>query len=359
MKAAVCYEFDKPLVIEDLDIDPPQKGEVKVHVATTAICHSDIHLMKGEFQVKLPFVPGHESAGYVEDVGEGVTSVKSGDPVVVSLLASCGDCLFCNTGRPHICEAKPIALESRLHGKQGQSIGQGARVGGFAEYVVVNESQTVAVPKDLPIDKAALLACGVITGFGAVVNRARVEPLSSVVVIGTGGVGLNSVQGAAFSGAYPVIAVDVLENKLKSALNFGATHTVNASDKNAIDTVKKLTGGRGSDYVFVTVGSTVAIEQGLAMSGPRGMTVIVGIPPTTEKMSLSSFSFVGGERVLTGSFMGTTRLNVDVPRLVELYQAGRLKLDELITAQYPLDQINEAVKAVERGEALRNLIVFR
>ncbi|MFC1953171.1 Zn-dependent alcohol dehydrogenase [Chloroflexota bacterium] len=358
MKAAICYEFGKPLVIEDIDIDPPQGREVKVRIAATAICHSDIHVMKGEIQGRLPFVPGHESAGYVEEIGERVTSVKPGDPVVVSLLASCGDCLFCNTGRPHICEAKPAITESRLHNKKGQPIVQGLRVGGFAEYVVVDQSQTVIVPDDLPIDRAALLACGVITGFGAVVNRAKVQPMSSVVVIGTGGVGLNSVQGAAFSGAYPIIAVDVLENKLKSALEFGATHTVNANDTNFIDAVKKLTNGRGPDYVFVTVGSASAIEQGLAMSGPHGMTVIVGIPPATEKMSLSSFAFIGGERVLTGSFMGTTRLSIDVPKLVELYQTGHLKLDELITDRYPLEQINEAVKAVEKGEALRNIIVF-
>jgi len=202
----------------------------------------------------------------------------------------------------------------------------------------------------------ALLACGVITGFGAVVNRARVEPLSSVAVIGIGGVGLNSVQGAAFSGAYPIIAVDILDNKLEAARAFGATHTVRADAKDAVKQVKKLTSGRGADNVFITVGSTSAIQQGYEMSGPRGLVVVVGLAPRNEKLTVPVF--FGGERMLTSSTMGTTRLSTDVPKLVALYQAGRLKLDELITKRYPLEQINQAIAAVEKGEALRNVIMF-
>lgn len=357
MKAAVCYEFCKPLVVEEVNIDSPKKGEVKVRIAATAVCHSDIHTIKGELDRDLPMVPGHESSGYVEEVGENVTSVKPGDAVVISLLVSCGHCLHCVSGRPHMCEANwPLSTESRLHNKQGQALSLMVRVGSFAEYVIVDESQVVRLPGDMPIEQAALLACGVITGFGAVVNRARVEPLSSVVVIGTGGVGLNAIQGAAYSGAYPIIAVDMLDSKLEAALAFGATHTVKASDEDAIKQVQQLTSGRGADYVFVTVGITAAIEQGFFMSGPRGMTVIVGL--AMEKLSLPPLEFIRTERMLTGSFMGTLRLSVDVPKLVTLYQAGRLKLDELITNRYPLEQINEAIESVERGEALRNLIVF-
>jgi S-(hydroxymethyl)glutathione dehydrogenase/alcohol dehydrogenase len=210
----------------------------------------------------------------------------------------------------------------------------------------------------MPLDRAALLACGVITGFGAVVNRAQVEPRSSVVVIGTGGVGLNSVQGAAISGAYPIIAVDMLDSKLAAARSFGATHTVNAGSKDAIEAVKQLTSGRGAEYVFVTVGSTAAIRQGFSMSAPRGTTVIVGLPPVKENLTFSPLEFIKDERTLTGSYMGTTRLSVEIPQLVALYQAGRLKLDELITGRYPLEQINEAIESVERGEALRNVIMF-
>jgi len=357
MKAAVCYEFGKPLVVEEIDIDPPKKGEVKVRIAATAICHSDIHFIRGDVGGSLPFVPGHESAGYIEEVGENVTSVKPGDAVVVSLIASCGHCLQCVSGRPTLCEARwPLSTESRLHNKQGQSLRHMTRTASFAEYAIVDECQTVKIPDDMPVDRAALLACGVITGFGAVVNRAQVEALSSVVVVGIGGVGLNSVQGAAFSGAYPIIAVDMLDNKLEAARVFGATHTVRADDEDAVKTVQQLTSGRGADYVFVTVGSAAAVQQGFSMSGPRSMTVVVGIPPRGETITIPPF--LPGERMLTSCFMGDTRLHVDVPKLVALYQAGRLKLDELITARYPLEQINEAIEAVERGEALRNVIVF-
>src|SRR3990172_2867041 len=357
MKAAVLYEFGKPLVVEEVDIDSPHKSEVKVRIGATAICHSDIHSIKGELGGGVPMVPGHESAGYVEELGEGVTALKPGDEVVVSLLKSCGHCLYCRTGRSFLCEADwPHNRERRLHNKKGEGLRAMTGVGGFAEYVIVDQSQCVVVPKGLPIDRAALLACGVITGFGAVVNRAQVKPMESVVVIGIGGVGLNSVQGAALSGANPIIAVDMLDSKLEAAKSFGATHTVKASDKDAVKQVQQLTAGRGADYVMVTVGSTTAIQQGYQMAGPRGLIVVVGLAPRGETLTLPTF--FGGERMVTSSSMGTTRLAIDVPKLVALYQAGRLKLDELITARYPLDQINQAIAAVERGEALRNVIMF-
>jgi NDMA-dependent alcohol dehydrogenase len=359
LKAAVCYEFGKPLVVEEVNIDPPRQGEVKVKMAATAICHSDIHLVRGEIPGKLPFIAGHESAGYVEEVGKGVTSVKPGDPVVVSLLASCGKCRYCLTGRSNLCNASwPLDRETRFHIKKGQDLIQAFKTGSFAEYTVVDKSQVVKIPADMPLDRAALLACGVITGFGAVVNRARVEVMSSCVIIGIGGVGLNAVQGAAISGAYPIIAVDISDKKLKAARDFGATHTVNSAKEDAIKAVKGLTGGDGADYVFVTVGSAEAVRQGFAMSGPRGMTVIVGIPRFTDTVSFPPFMFIKDERVLTGSFMGTTQLQTEIPRLIELYKAGILKLDELITGRYPLEQINEAIESVEKGEALRNVIVF-
>ena len=360
MKAAVVYEFGKPLVIEDIVIDPPKKGEVKVRLATTAVCHSDIHFLRGELMGAGPAVAGHESSGYIEEVGEGVTSVKPGDPVVMTLIASCGHCLYCSTGLPHICETEmPLSKESRLHTKQGKKVGNMARVGSFAEYAVVDQSQVVKIPREMPMDQAALLGCAVITGFGSVVNRARVKPLGSVVVIGSGGVGLNSIQGAAFSGAYPIIAVDVLDNKLKAALSFGATHTVNAKQGDPIEAVKKLTSGRGVDYAFVTVGNCSAITQGFSMLGRRGMAVIVGLPSPKDRISFSPFDFIGSERMLTGSNMGSTNIRVDIPQLVTLYQAGKLKLDELITGRYPLEKINEAIESVERGEALRNVIMFK
>jgi S-(hydroxymethyl)glutathione dehydrogenase/alcohol dehydrogenase len=359
LKAAVCYESGKPLVVEEVDIDPPKAGEVKVKLAATAVCHSDIHLFKGEIPWELPAVGGHESAGYIEEVGKGVTGVKKGDPVVCTLMASCGKCRYCLTGLSHLCNADwPLNTETRMHNKKGQPLSQAYRIGSFAEYTVVHQSQVVKVPADMPLDRAALLACGVITGFGAVVNRAKPEVMSSCVIIGIGGVGLNAVQGAAISGAYPVIAVDISDSKLKAARDFGATHTVNSSKVDAQKAIMELTGGFGADYVFVTVGNAKAVQQGFAMSGPRGMTVIVGIPKFTDMVSFPPFAFIGGERVLTGSFMGTTQLQTEIPKLVELYKAGVLKLDELITARYPLDEINKAIELVEKGKALRNVITF-
>lgn len=360
MKAAICYEFGKPLVVEDVELAPPGKGEVKVRLAATAICHSDIHDIKGELPGALPFVGGHESSGYVDEVGLDVKYVKTGDPVIVSVVTSgCGACFYCITGFPHLCEAgfsrKP---EVRLRNKQEKPLAQKGGVAGFAQYVLVNESQVVKIPREMPLDRAALLACGVIAGFGAVVNRAQVKPFRSVVVMGTGGVGINAIQGAAYSGAYPIIAVDVLDSKMKTAIDFGATHTVNAKRSDAVEAVKQLTSGRGADYVFVTVGSVPAIRQGFSMSGPRGTTVIIGLPPVKDMLSFSPMELIRSERTLTGGFMGSTNLKVDIPRFITLYQAGRLKLDEIITGRYPLAGINEAIESTEKGEALRNVIMF-
>ena len=210
----------------------------------------------------------------------------------------------------------------------------------------------------MPMDRASLLACGVITGFGAVVHRAKVGVGSSCVIIGTGGVGLNSVQGAAISGAYPVIAVDLSDSKLEAAKTFGATHTVNSGKVDAVETVKEMTEGRGADYVFVTVGNAEAARQGFSMTGPCGMTVMVGLPHFKDTISVSPMEFILSERIMTGSFMGTTSLKWHVPKMVDMYRAGILKLDELITGRYPLEQINDAIDSVLRGEALRNVIMF-
>lgn len=361
MKAAVCYEFGKPLVVEDVDIETPRKGEVKVRIAAVAICHSDIHLLKGEWGGGTPVIAGHEAAGIIDQVGESVSTIKPGDRVVVSLLRSCGKCFYCTTGYPFICEADyDIEKESRLRNKKGDPIAHGIRTAAFAEYVVVDQSQVIPVPISMPLDRAALLACGVITGLGAVVNTAKVKPGSSVVVIGTGGVGLNAIQGAAISGAYPIIAIDILDEKLVAARNFGATHTINAKNETELFTsIKQLTNGRGADYVFVTVGSPIAAKQSFYMIRPGGTTVIVGIPGLSATVELPIAEFIlAGPKTITASFMGSTNLGVDVPNLVSLYQRGKLKLDELITKRYSLEQINEAIEMVEKGKALRNVIMF-
>ncbi len=359
MKAAVCHEFGQPLRVEDVNIAAPGPGEVKVKVACTAICHSDIHDMKGELPGPVPFVPGHETAGYVAELGPGVTGFKIGDHVVVSLLASCGTCYYCVTGAPHLCPSKFAPPDhARLTLKDGSPLHQRGSIGGFAEEVLVDQSQLVVLPDDMPLDRAALLACGVITGFGAVVNRTRPPAFSSVVVMGAGGVGINALQGAAYVGAYPVIAVDTLEAKLEAARTFGATHTVNARDKDAADKVRELTGGRGADYVYVTVGSIAAIRQGMSFTGSRGTTVLIGLPPADQELCFSPLEIIPTEKHLIGGFMGATNLQVDIPNLVAMYRTGKLKLDELITGRYSLDDVAKAVASTESGEALRNVIMF-
>ena len=359
MKAAVMYEVGMPLVIEEVSLDPPGRGEVKVRIAATAICHSDVHYIRGDWAVRLPVVLGHESAGHVEAVGEGVTMVQPGDAVVISLLRSCGRCEFCLTGVPQHCN-EPWALDSefRIHNAQGEALTQGVRVGGFAEYAVVDQSQLARIPETMSLETASLLACGVITGYGAVVTTAQIEAGSTVVVIGAGGVGLNSVQGAALAGAGRIIAVDLLDNKLTAALEFGATDTVNAREEDPIETIAQLTNGRKADYVFVTVGSAPAIEQSFRMIHPAGTVVLVGMPDETMKVNVPVRQFVRHGYRLIGSFMGSTRLQLDIPRMIEHYERGNLMLDELITARYPLEEINEAIESMERGEALRNVIVF-
>jgi len=359
MKAAVCYEFGEPLVIEDIVLDPPQSNELRVKLSACAICHSDILYMDGAWGGKLPAVYGHEAAGTVVEIGPDVTLAKVGDPVVVTLIRSCGRCFYCDQGEPQLCETTfRLDEEGPLHKKDGQPILQALRTGAFAEEVVVHESQIVPVPSEMPLDSASLIACGVITGYGAVVNTAKVPAGSSVVVLGTGGVGLNSIQGAALSGATPLIAIDLLDDKLKTAKSLGATHTINAAQKNVVEQVRALTGGRGADYVFVAVGSEQAMHQGLTLLRRAGTLVLVGMPASGVKLSIEAADFANDSQNLIGSKMGSTRLRVDVPKLVALYQDGRLKLDELVTKRYPLEQINEAVAAAKRGAAVRNVIVF-
>lgn len=359
MKAAVCYEFGKPLSVKEIKLAEPAEGEVRVKVAGTAICHSDVHDLKGELPGPVPFVGGHETAGHVEALGQGVTSVKVGDPVVVSLLASCGECYYCITGMPHLCPAKFAPPNSpRITTADGQPIAQRGSIGGFAEYVLVDQSQLVVLPGDMPLDRAALLACGVITGFGAVVNRTQVKAFQSVVVMGVGGVGINAIQGAAYVGAYPVIAVDMLDVKLETAKKFGATHAVNAGAADAADKIRQLTSGRGADYVYVTVGSIAAIKQGMSFTGSRGTIVLIGLPPAASELCFSPLEIIPTEKNIIGGFMGATNLQVDIPQLVAMYQSGRLKLDELITGRYRLEDINEAIAETEKGEGLRNVIMF-
>lgn len=359
MKAAVCYEFGQPLVIEELELDPPQEGEVRVKVSACAICHSDIHYADGAWGGHLPAVYGHEAAGVVQEVGPSVSNVQVGDPVVITLIRSCGSCFYCAQGEPTQCEATfGMDENGRLHTQDRQPVLQALRTGAFAEEVVVHHSQVVPIPNELSKESASLLACGVITGLGAVVNTAKVPYGSNVVVIGCGGVGLNSVQGAVLSGAKQIIAIDLVDSKLEAAKSFGATHTINPTKADETGLVKELTEGRGADYVFVTVGSKNAIHQGMDMVRNSGTLVLVGMPSYGVPLGFEAVDVAGNAQIIMGSKMGSTNLQVDIPKLITLYEQGRLKLDELVTKTYPLEEINEAITAVKRGEALRNVIVF-
>lgn len=359
MKAAVCYEFGKPLVIEDLTLEGPEFGEVRVKLAACAICHSDITYAEGAWGGTLPAVYGHEAAGVVTELGPGVKGLNIGDHVIVTLIRYCGSCYYCSQGNLTLCETKfPLDAQGRLKDAHEKQVLQALRTGAFAEEVVVEQSQVVPIPKDVPLDSASLLACGVVTGLGAVVQSARVTAGSSVVVIGAGGVGINSIQGARIAGAHPIIAVDLMDAKLESATVFGATHSVNAAAADARAQIQALTQGRGADYVFVTVGSTKAMEQGLGFLRRGGTIVLVGMPASGDKLVIEAVDFADAAYHMMGTKMGSIRPKVDLPKLVELYREGRLKLDELISKRYPLSQINEAIAEVKRGEVLRNIIVF-
>jgi S-(hydroxymethyl)glutathione dehydrogenase / alcohol dehydrogenase len=363
MKAALCYEINKPLVIEEIVLDKLGQGDVKVRMAACAICHSDIHSLKGEHNAPpLPAIPGHELSGYVEEVGEGVTYLKPGDHVIGSIIPEgCGQCYYCRVGSPDMCQVNHISLygKGRSANKKGQRVGNFAgAVAGFTEYMVIPEINLVKVPDDLPLDRACLLACGVISGWGAVINRAKVLPGQSVCVVGAGGGGLNAIQGAAYSGAYPIVAVDILDSKLETAKKFGATHTVNSKkEKDPVKAVFDITNGRGADYVFQVVAGISILRQCVNMSARNGTTVCIGHGVGEKMVEFTPLDFMGG-RKLTGSAMGAAKLRMDIARLIELYRAGRLKLDELISGHYPFAKINEAIAASEKGTDLRNIMMF-
>jgi S-(hydroxymethyl)glutathione dehydrogenase / alcohol dehydrogenase len=358
-KAAVCRAFGKPLVIEEIELAPPGPGEIRVKISACAICHSDIFYMDGAWGGELPAVYGHEAAGIVEEVGPGVAHLKAGDHAVVTLIRSCGRCLSCAEGAQVFCDAVfPLDQKSPLTAQDGKAIVHGMRTGAFAEHVVVDASQAVAIGKDVPLESASLVACGVLTGAGAVINTAGVMAGNSVVVIGCGGVGLNSVQGARLAGCSVIIAVDLSDAKLDAARQFGATHVVNPQRDDLGGQISAITNGRKADYVFVTVGAKSAIEQAFGLMRRGGATVIVGMPAAGVTTSFDpGWLAADGQRIL-GSKMGSARVQIDVPKLIDLYRQKRLMLDELISGRYQLDEINEAVDSVRRGEALRNVIVF-
>ncbi|HSW57964.1 MAG TPA: alcohol dehydrogenase catalytic domain-containing protein [Dehalococcoidales bacterium] len=362
-KAAITYEYHKPLVIEEVDLDPPGKKEVRLKVAATAICHSDVHCKHAEHGVHpLPAIGGHEICGYVDAVGEEVTYVKKGDKVIASIIpVGCGQCYYCYIGAQGVCRNNTLALfkPGPLVNSRGTRIlNFEGPVAGFTEYTVVPEVNLVKMPDEIAVDKACLIACGVISGYGAVLNRAKVQTNRSCVVVGTGGVGLNAIQGAASIGAYPIIAVDIVDSKLEVAKLFGATYVINSRiEKDPVKKVFELTYGRGADYIIVSVAGIEILRQAWTMGGPLSTTCVIGHGWDERLSDWRPVEFCGG-RTLTGSAMGGVRTRVDIPRLAELYLAGKIKLDELVTNRFPFSQINQAMDSMEAGKVIRNIIMF-
>ena len=354
MKAAVLYERRKPLVIEDLEMVAAGPGEVEIELVASGVCHSDLHHVNRDTPTVLPVVLGHEGAGIVKSVGPNVTRVKPGDHVIIAFGSKCGECFYCVRGMPYLCTPANPA-RPRLS-KGGKTINQFLEVATYAERTVVSEKNVVKVRDDAPLAICSLVACGVTTGIGAVVNTAKVEPGSNVLVIGTGGVGLNVVQGARLAGAARIIAVDVLDNKLEFAREMGATHLINATKENAVDRAKALTGGYGVDYAFEVIGNPKTISQAYESLRKGGVAVVVGVSDENAELTFKPVWMMRQSKTLMGCSYGSSRPQVDFPRIVDLYMEKRIKLDELVTRRFALDEINEAFRAMDAGEVARGIL---
>lgn len=357
VKAAVCHSFGAPLVIEELSLRAPGPGEVEVALEAVAICHSDISYLSGAWGGPLPAVYGHEAVGRVTATGPGVTATRVGERRLVTLIRSCGHCASCVTAAPVHCDGTQV-LPPVLHRADGTEVAKPMNCGAFADHVVVDVTQTAPMGDAIPAEAACLLACGVPTGIGAVVNSAKVRPGETVVVIGAGGVGLNAVQGARIAGAAHIIAMDLEPTKLDDARQFGATDTVLASADAPWDIVKEMTGGRGADHVFVSVGAIAAYDMAPRLLATGGTVYAVGMPHTGDTTSYEPVMIAATGQGIRGSLMGDIVLARDIPWMVTLYEQGRLKLDDLVSRTWTLDEINTAIADTASGQARRNVITF-
>lgn len=364
MGAARPYADSRPLVIETVTLDPPGAGEVLVAVKAAGLCHSDLSVINGDRPRPMPMALGHEAAGVVEAVGAGVDDLSPGDHVVMVFMPSCGHCQPCAGGRPALCEPGAAANGKgellgggiRLHG-EGGDLHHHLGCSAFADRAVVSRRSLVKVPADLPFEHAALFGCAVLTGVGAVVNTASVRAGQSVAVVGLGGVGLASVLGALASGASPVVAVDLSEDKLALARSLGPVLTVNAADADAVEQVRALTGG-GADVVLEMAGSVRALEAAWKMTKRGGATVTAGLPPPEAALAVNVVNLVAEERTLKGSYIGTAIPSRDIPRYIQLFRDGRLPVDRLLTGTVRLEDINAAFDALHAGEAVRTVVTF-
>ncbi len=363
-RAAVLYEVDTPFEVETVDLEGPQTGEVLVKIAATGVCHSDWHLVTGDTQHPLPVVPGHEGAGVVVEVGEGVTGVKLGDHVALNWAPNCGTCFYCLNDRPNLCSTyvEPIWAGTMMDGtprlsNNGQPIYHFSALACFAEYTVVPQECCIPLSKEVPFNIAALIGCAVTTGVGAVVNTARVKPGSSVAVFGAGGVGLSIIMGAKLAGATRIIAIDRVEAKCEIARQFGATEVLMIG-LGTNDTIRNLTEGRGTDYVFEAIGIPAVQEQCLDAARPGGTIVLAGVSPMGSSTNLPGAIITRQEKTVMGSYYGTANTARDFRLYADLYLKGDLDLDRLVSRTYSLGQINEAYAAMLSGETARGVIVF-
>jgi NDMA-dependent alcohol dehydrogenase len=363
-KAVICREWNKPVVVETITVESPKRGEVMVQIKACGVCHSDLSATNGTIPMPPPVVLGHEAAGVIAEVGEGVTDLKVGDTVVISWIPMCGKCRYCVEGRPALCDASAKATltlpdgTSRFKDKDGKVINHFAGVGVMTEYATLHRDSVIPIASDVPMDKAALVGCAVMTGVGAAINTAKVTPGSSVAVFGAGGIGLNVIQGAALAGAEKIIAVDLADKKLEFAQRFGATDIVNPNtDGDAVAKIMALTGG-GADFTFEAVGVPKLIEQAWNATRKGGTCCVVGVTKATDFISIHAFMLPFQEKVLTGSMYGSARPSVDFPKLINLYKKNRLKLDELVTATYKIEDVNRAFEDMTNGVNARGVILM-
>jgi S-(hydroxymethyl)glutathione dehydrogenase/alcohol dehydrogenase len=360
MKAAVLHALNQPLDVVDVEIEGPRAGEVRVRMQATGVCHSDLSVIEGKIPFITPSVIGHEGAGVVEEVGPGVRRVAPGDHVIVSWVATCNRCFFCLHGQPQLCQSGIAAFGNMDDGTtrlrlNGEVIYHGLNAATFAETTILRDTAVVPIPKDIPFNVAALVGCAVTTGVGAAIHTAHVQPGERVAVIGCGGVGLSVIQGCRLAGAATIIAIDKVPARREAAKSFGATHALEAGD-GVTSEVQALTDGIGPDVVFEVVGHPALQRQAHEMTRAGGRTILVGVPGMDAELCVNSFFMTIGEKQVRGCFYGSARPDRDFPWILELYRAGRLDLDRLVTQTLPLERINEAFDAMRKGEHLRTIV---
>jgi S-(hydroxymethyl)glutathione dehydrogenase / alcohol dehydrogenase len=360
MKAAVFHGPKLPLSIEDVELDKPQDREVLIKTVASGVCHSDLHFVDGFYPYPAPAVLGHEAAGIIEEVGRQVTYVKPGDHVICCLSVFCGYCSKCMSGHPNLCSNKQATQRDPKDkpriSQKGKLVNQFLDISSYCEKMLLHENAVVKIREDLPLDRAALIGCGVTTGVGAVLNTAKIEPGSTVAVFGAGGVGLAAIQGARIAGARKIIAVDKFEGKLAMAKRLGATDTVDASSSDPVDEIRKLTGG-GVDYSFEAIGLKSAAEQAFNALKPGGTATVIGMIPVGQKVEIDGYMFLT-ERKLQGSSMGSNRFRIDMPNYIDFYMQGRLNLDDMISRRGKLEDVNDAFRAMKAGEVARTVLMF-